>query len=139
MRRNTNPLSPVAGFSFIELVFVILLIGIIAAVVIPKMLSQTEIAAILAADLAASDIRAVQHVAIFTGNPRTITFGGNGYTATGLEPEDRTLPGNAVAGPYSITFNSFGEPDQGGNFDITSGSDSKTVTIEALTGKVTTN
>jgi prepilin-type N-terminal cleavage/methylation domain-containing protein len=129
-----------SGFTIVELVIVILVVGILAAIAITKFTSQTIITASLAADMAASDIRAVQHSAMFKGASRSIIFvGGNDYTAEGLTPEDRALPGNASADTYSITFNSFGEPNQGGNFKVSSGGDFKTLTIEALTGKVTIN
>lgn len=137
MRRNLFPRC--AGLTIIELVLVILVIGILAAVVMPKMVSQTGITAFLAADLAASDIRSVQHAAMSSGSSKTIIFGGGGYTAEGLIPANRTLPGDAVADAYSITFNSFGEPDQGGGFDVSSGGNAIMITIEALTGKVTIN
>ena len=128
-----------SGFTIIELIIVILVVGIIAGVVITKMTSPTQMSATLAADMAASDIRAVQHNAMYAGASKSIIFGGYDYTADGLIPEDRTLPGDAVAEPYSIAFNSFGEPDQGGSFNISCGSDSRTLTVEALTGKVTIN
>ncbi|MEA1928189.1 MAG: prepilin-type N-terminal cleavage/methylation domain-containing protein [Candidatus Auribacterota bacterium] len=131
--------SKYSGFTIIELLIVILVIGIIAGVVITKFTDQTGISAALAADMAASDIRAVQHNAMYTGSSKSIFFGGNGYTAQGLTPEDRTLPGKATAAPYNITFNPFGEPDQGGSFNVSCGSDSRTINIEALTGKITIN
>ena len=137
MRRHSN--SNNSGFTLIELIIVILIVGIITAVVTTKMTSQSGISARLAADMAASDIRAVQHNAMYTGSSLSISFDGNGYTASGLIPESRALPGDATAASYTITFNSFGEPDQGGNFNVICGSDSRTVTIEALTGKVTIN
>ena len=135
MRFNSNN----SGFTLIELIIVILIVGIITGIVITKMISQTGISAALAADMAASDIRAVQHNALYTGSSRSISFGGSDYTADGLIPESRALPGDATAGAYTITFNSFGEPDQGGNFNVNCGGDSRTVAIEALTGKVTIN
>ena len=137
MRKLSNSQNP--GFTIIELIIVILLVAIIAAVVVTRMISQTGITASLAADMAASDIRAVQHNAMYTGSPRTIIFEGNDYIAAGLIPEARALPGNATADLYSITFNSIGEPDQGGSFNISCGGDSSTLNIEALTGKVTIN
>ena len=127
----------IPGFTFVELAIVILLIGIIAALAVPKFISTSGITGILAGDLAASEIRAVQHSAMFTGTPRTITFGGNSYTAGGLIPEDRSLPGGAVAETYSIQFNSLGEPNAGGSFVVSAGGSSSTISIEAITGKVT--
>lgn len=137
MRTRYNSIN--SGFTIIELLIVILVVGIISGVVITKMTSQTGLSAALAADMAASDIRAVQHSAMYKGSSRSIIFGGNDYTAAGLIPEERALPGNATAAPYNIIFNSFGEPDQGGSFNVSCGGTSKTVAIEALTGKVTIN
>ncbi len=136
---RSYPKPKYSGFTIIELLIVILVVGIISGVVITKMISQTRLSAALAADMAASDIRAVQNNALYTGSSQSIIFGGNDYTADGLIPEDRALPADATAAPYSITFNSFGEPDQGGSFNVSCGSDSRTLTIEALTGKVTIN
>ena len=137
MRKFSNSRNP--GFTFVELIIVILLVGIMSVLVLPKFSSQNKTSAFLAADMAAADIRAVQHAAMYGGCSRSIIFGGNSYTAYGLTPEDRSLPGGATADPYSIIFNSLGEPDQGGSFDIDCGADSRTLNVEALTGKVTIN
>ncbi len=123
------------GFTILELVLVMMVIAIIATVTIPKIISPTKISAIVGAEQAAADIRAVQNAAM-GGIPRTITFNGNSYTASGLTFEDKNLPGGASAN-YTIIFNSFGEPDQGGNFYVDCGTDSRRIYIEALTGKVT--
>ena len=131
-----------SGFTVMELIIVALVMAIIAAAVIPKIHSQGRIVATMAAELAASDIRAVQNAAMYTGSPKSITFsaGLSVYTASGLMPEERKLPGNAAPdSDYQITFNSFGEPDAGGvgSFDIISGGEAKAITVSALTGKVT--
>lgn len=132
--------SGISGFTIYELLIVILVIGILAGLILTRMNSESGLAAALAADQAASDIRSVQHNAMYSGTSRSIIFNGNNYTAQGLMPENRVLPGNAVVNtPYTITFNSFGEPDQGGSLIISCGGDSKTLTIEALTGKVSIN
>ncbi len=130
---------PGSGFSLIELILVILIIAILSLIAIPRMISRSGITASLAADLAAADIRAVQQAAMSSGSSKTITFGGGNYTAEGLISPDRSLPGNAAAESYVITFNSLGEPDGGGSFTVASGEDSRTITIAALTGKVTIN
>ena len=133
-----------AGFTLIEMIIVMLVVAILAVSVIPKLVSTTQISAQLAADIAASDIKAVQAGALYMGSARNITFSGNSYTAEGLIPPTRSLPGNASAGNCTITFNSFGEPSPpagGGNnqFSITAGEESRTITVQALTGKVTIN
>lgn len=133
------PILRQSGFTLVELILVIIIIAIVSLVAIPRMIPRGGITVSLAADLAAADIRAVQHAAITGGAPRTISFGGNSYIAEGLIPTTRNLPGEAVAGSYSVTFNSLGEPDGSGSFTVTSGGESRTITIEPLTGKVTIN
>ena len=135
MKEQAN--SKNAGFTLIEILIVILVIGILAVAIIPRMLSTTRFSALLAAEMAVTDIRATQVEAMFEGDSKSITFNGDDtYTRNGIT---KTLPGGATtSATYMITFNSFGEPTSGvGSFTITSGSDTKTITILALTGKAT--
>ncbi len=124
------------GFTLIESIIVMLFIGILAGIVIPRILSTTRFSAILAAEMAITDIRATQSAAMFEGASRTIIFNNNNtYTRDGIT---KTLPGGATFEEYTITFNSFGEPTTGvGNFSITCGSDTKTINLSSLTGKAT--
>ena len=124
------------GFTLVEFIIVMLLIGILAGIVIPKILSTTRFSATLAAEMAVTDIRATQSAAMFESSSKSILFNGsNTYT---VDEVLKNLPGNATAGAHTITFNSFGEPTTGaGNFDITCGSDSKTINLSSLTGKAT--
>ena len=124
-------------FRSIETLIVVLVIGILAVAIIPRILSTTRFSALLAAEMAVTDIRATQSAAMFKGASKSITFNGDStYTRDGTT---KTLPGGATtSGVYKITFNSFGEPTAGvGTFSITSGSDSKDITISSLTGKAT--
>jgi len=138
-----------SGFSVVELIIVILLLAILAVTAIPRLISTTGITAQMAAEMVASDIKAVQAQAIFIcEGPKTITFtGDNSYTAEGLIPPIRYLPGDAIAGStgggeLSITFNTFGEPTPpvgGGNNQVTvsAGTESLTLEVLNLTGQVT--
>ena len=127
-----------AGFTLMEVLIVVLVIGILAIAIIPGILSTTRLSALLAAEMAVTDIRATQTAAMFESASKTIIFNGNNtYTRDGIT---KTLPGGATSVAYTITFNSFGEPTAGvGAFTITSGSDNKLITILALTGKTTIN
>ena len=120
-----------------ESLIVVLVIGILAVTIIPRILSTTRFSALLAAEMAITDIRATQTAALFKGTSETISFNNQTYTRGGIT---KTLPGGATSGEYEITFNSFGEPTAGvGVFTITSGSDTRSITISSLTGKATIN
>ena len=129
-------MSKNAGFTLIEALIVVMVTGILAVAIIPKILSTTQFSALLAAEMAVTDIRATQSAAMFESASKTITFNGDStYTWDGIT---KTLPGGATVGSYTITFNSFGEPTTGaGTFSVTSGADSKYITISSLTGKAT--
>ena len=128
------------GFTVIEVVILIMVVGILSAALLPKMLSQSTISAEMTGNLIASDIRSVQSVAMTQLSSKSIVFhqGSSAYTAHGLHPEDRTLPGGTIANAdYTISFNTFGEPDNPGTFLFSCRENNISVTISSLTGKVT--
>lgn len=128
-----------AGFTLVEVVIVLLVLAILAIAIVPRFLTGPEFTAATAAEVVASDIRAVQSAAMFRGIPRSIIFDGTDtYTAQGLFPEVRVLRQGTTAGPRTITFNSFGEPTAGvGSFSVVNGATVKLISVTALTGKVT--
>ncbi|HOO76363.1 MAG TPA: prepilin-type N-terminal cleavage/methylation domain-containing protein [bacterium] len=130
------------GFTVLEIIIVLLVLAIVASAVIPKMIDTDSLGARVAAEVAATDIRAVQANAIFTGAPSAIVFtsGWSEYSAQGLLPPLRVLPSGATAGgSYSITFNGLGEPNFSSAQTLTfvNGGGSTDLTVEPLTGKVT--
>jgi len=129
-----------AGFTLTELMIVILIVGILGAIVIPRLTSTSAMNARLAADLAAADIRGVQAAAMSGGAARAISFTAQTYRAEGLIPEDRSLPPGATAeSSRYVKFNTLGEPELDANLTlvINSGLESASLTVEMLTGKVT--
>jgi prepilin-type N-terminal cleavage/methylation domain-containing protein len=127
------------GFTLVEVVIAMLLVAILAIVAIPRFLVGPEFAATTAAEVVASDVRAVQAAAMFRGVPCSVIFDGTDtYNAQGLTPEVRVLRQGTTAGPQTITFNSFGEPTAGvGSFSVVNGASVKLISVTALTGKVT--
>ncbi|PIQ98123.1 MAG: hypothetical protein COV67_00665 [Nitrospinae bacterium CG11_big_fil_rev_8_21_14_0_20_56_8] len=142
------------GFSLIELVSVILLLGILSATVLP-MFDTSGIDASTAAATVQTDIRFVQELAL-ARNPANVgdvgiifTQGQSSYTITdpaGIFSLTRDLPNNVVisqAPPTSgnlISFNKYGEPEIGStdvSFQISTGGEIKTITVEHFTGRVT--
>lgn len=129
------------GFTLIEVLVVVLILGIVAALVSPLASDGGQTALLSGARLLAADLQYAQNVAITTRKPVTVTFDApaNTYTlsdpggalAHPVEPGDyRVNLGEAVGrddvelvsadfgGTGSVSFDEFGSPDQGGTVTV---------------------
>jgi len=142
-RAIPNPGS--AGMTLIELVMVLLIVGTLSAVAIPRIdwtiFSKASVDG--AAFLVASDIRYTQEFAMANRVSKRIIFtsGASVYSFQPphtLDPSGRLPPGVTMGGNLIITFNSLGEPitGGGGSIVVSGGGQSKTIGIVNYTGKV---
>jgi len=134
------------GFTLIELIMVIVIIGILAVVAIQKY-PTTEISLETAADMIKSDIRSVQALSMAKHTIQTLTFNSSTkyeFPAIGEGNKTRNFANIFEGGislsayPASISFNSLGEPTaaQDDSITITTGSTTKTLTVLRYTGRV---
>ncbi len=152
------------GFTLVELVMVLVLIGIISVVVIPKLGDMTATKAGALVSKIQADIRYAQNLAMTKNQRARVTFrtSPNGYDVTvGGAPATDPVTG----GPFSVTlnagqyagmsistigfsgsyveFNTLGVPydsagplTAGKSITITGGSVSQNVTVQPQTGAV---
>ena len=150
------------GFTLVELVVVIAMLGIFSAYATMTRVSPAEMSLPSQAQTLASDIRRVQTLAYTSGNRMRlgITTGVNGtYTAltcvvnggtsctcvvvggvTSCPPSTFGVTlqqGVTLAGPSAIDFTTDGKPSASASYTLTYGSSTKTVAVAALTGVVT--
>jgi prepilin-type N-terminal cleavage/methylation domain-containing protein len=134
------------GMTFIEFLAVLLIIGILAAIVIPRLdLAFTSSRASVdgAAYMIASDIRYAQEFAMANRVSKSVVFnsGSSVYTfnPTGnLDPSGQLPSGVTIGSNFTVTFNSLGEPTAGGGGSVTvsGGGLSRTISVVNYTGKV---
>lgn len=139
------------GITFIELILVMVIVGILSAIVIPRLdvtftTSRSSVEG--AAYMIASDIRYAQEFAIANRVLKTITFtaGSSVYTfssnppspSDNLDPSGQLPSGVTITNNFTITFNSLGEPTVGGGGSVTvsDGVRTKTISVVNYTGKV---
>lgn len=134
-----------AGMTFLEIIVVLLLVGILSATFIPRLDWGISAKAAVegAALMVASDIRYAQELAMATGVPKSIIFnaGANTYyfqPAQALDPSGQFPAGVRCGNSLTITFNSYGEPITGGSSSliIIGQGETKRITVLSYTGKV---
>lgn len=129
------------GFTLVELIMVVVLIGILAVSVIPKFVDTSAISLQGGAAMVAADIRYTQELAMSTHSPKTIIFTTNDTFYT-VNSQTMNLPSRvSISSGATFTFNSLGEPTTGGgsSVQITAGGSTKTITVESYTGRVSSS
>ena len=148
----------VAGFSLIEVVMVLVVVGILAAYAIPSITAPSSLTLHQQADALVRDLRHTQQLATaYRKRLRLVANGSDTYTVACVT--DTTAPCNAAVGgpmtdpatgqPYSVTtqngvtvssgiaeFTSFGQPTAAASFSLSGGGDTATVTVLATGGFV---
>ena len=140
-QNNFRIVSDSTGFTIIELMMVVVLIGILAVSFVPKFLDTSAISLVGGAAMAAADIRYTQELAMGTHSSKTIVFTtSNTYYTIGAQNVD--LPSKvSISSGATFTFNSLGEPTTGGgsSVSLSAGAETKTITVEDYTGRVSSS
>jgi len=148
------------GFTLAELIVVMLILGIVSAMVLPKVVGSNDIQARSAARIVMADLEYAQSQAIVTQAPVTVTFdtASNSYTVSNasgplIHPitkntytvklhQTRGMTNVSLAsanfgGGASVTLDALGAPDNGGTVTVAAGPHSFSVTVAVITGRVT--
>lgn len=151
------------GFSLVELVLVVAIIGIVSAIAVPRFAGATQHRKLsAAAQRLAADVSLAQTRANVTSTPVTITFavGTGKYTMAGVpdlntgvmpytadlssQPFYAVIESTAIGGAFKssgttqLTFNGYGLPTAGAVLTVAVATRTATVTVDAGTGRVTT-
>ena len=140
-RNNFQVVADQRGFTIIELIMVVVLIGILAVSVVPKFTDTSAISLQGGAAMVAADIRYTQELAMSTHAPKTITFTTNDTFYT-VVSQTMNLPSRvSISSGATFTFNSLGEPTAGGgsSVEITAGGSTKNITVDSYTGRVSSS
>jgi len=160
MRQKTqDPRSP-SGFTLTELILVLAILAIMAALVIPLSVGTSDFQAVSAARMIAADLEYAQNTAITSQTPVTVTFDSSGesyslsnesgllihpisksaYTISFLSREGfekLDVVSSDFGGGSSVTFDELGAPDNAGVVVLQAGAHTYRVEVAAATGRVT--
>ena len=140
-QNNFQVVADSRGFTIIELIMVVVLIGILAVSIVPKFTDTSAISLQGGAAMVRADIRYTQELAMSTHAPKTITFTTSDTFYT-VNSQTMNLPSRvSISNGATFTFNSLGEPTAGGgsSVEILAGSSTKTITVDSYTGRVSSS
>jgi prepilin-type N-terminal cleavage/methylation domain-containing protein len=156
--------DPRAGFTLIEVLTVVVIMGIAGAVVVPQMHKRGSLEIKAASSIVIADLLSAQNEAITRQSPRRVVFdtatnsykitdtGGtalsvswkNGSAANyvvSFTDDDRfdgvTLSGASFGDSATVEFDALGAPSSGGTIDLVAGDLHYRITVAAFTGRVT--
>ena len=141
-----NPIGDSAGFTLIEIVMIIILVGILVVVAAPKFLATGGFSLEGAVAMVAADLRHAQELAMASHTNTSVSFtaGDTDYTVD-WQSDKVDLPGDVSIDSVSgnpFTFNPLGEPISGGGGSVTliaggGGGPTRIISVENYTGQVT--
>jgi MSHA pilin protein MshC len=140
-QKNFQVVADSRGFTLVELIMVVVLIGILAVSIVPKFVDTSAISLLGGAAMVVADIRYTQELAMGTHTPKTITFATNDTFYT-VNSQTMNLPSRvSISSGATFTFNSLGEPTAGGGSSVTlnAGAETKTITVDNYTGRVSSS
>lgn len=149
-----------SGFTLVELVVVIIILAIAAAIVLPRAFGTADLRAQSAARILVSDLEYAQNTAIVLQSDITVSFdvSGNSYevsngSETLIHPithqeyvvdfdtkhgfDGVSIDAVDFNGASAVTFNSLGAPDADGTVDVGAGEHTYRITVAPVTGRVT--
>jgi prepilin-type N-terminal cleavage/methylation domain-containing protein len=164
MRRLLRPIRSrkfgLTAFTLIEILIVMAILAIAAAMIIPNSVSASDVAVVSAARMIAMDLQYAQNLAITGQAPITVTFtlSPPAYALTNasvavVHPITRssysvsfagmsgfqnlTMESANFGGHTYVVFDEFGAPDNAGSVTIRVGTFRYRVDVAAATGKIT--
>ena len=158
---RSNRRSERFGYTLVEIIVVMVILAIAAAVVIPMAMDSAGTQAMAAARMVAADLQYAQSAAITFQMPITMTFTTSNETYTLTDPNGTTLTHPVQRSAYaigfasqsgmnrvqivsasfgsgqSVTFDEMGAPDSPGTVRLQAGPYIYDITVAAATGRVT--
>lgn len=148
-----------AGFTLVELMVVVMILAIAAAIVIPNFTGSADFQAMSAARMVVADLQYAQDAAVTGQTSITVDFDTDAHSYTlsnasgplvhPMTKADYTMSFPAMRGfesvrlaavfgtvDHSVTFDVTGSPDQGGTITVLAGSYQYTLDVAEGTGLV---
>ncbi len=159
--RSPSKRPSASGFTLAELIIVIVIIAIAAAMIIPQAIDTSDFEALSAARVISGDLEYARDMAITSSTPVTVTFNTTAKTYTLTNTSGNLVHPITKATPYTVnfgamkgfarvggmtavfggqpkvTFDETGAPDNAGTINFSAGPHSYRIDVAAATGKVT--